>query len=264
MTFPAHVRRLDRVVLNAADPNGLSQFFVDALGFLPSGRPRHLTLGGTTLEIRPAKPGGRPYPPDVPGWSLLFQHCAFITEDMATAMARLTAVAGWSAISMAGPQRLPAASGGVIAFKFRDPEGHPLELIEPAKGGEAPRPRLDHSAISVRDTTISRDFYERLGLLAGRHSLNIGIEQQRLDAVPGAVVDVTALELPSGTAPHVELLCYRGTFDRRVPEPAPDDIAATRLAFTIAEQSAVTDPCIDLPLCRRDPDGHVLEFEIGD
>ncbi len=29
----------------------------------------------------------------------------------------------------AGPERLPARSGGVSAFKFRDPDGHPLELL---------------------------------------------------------------------------------------------------------------------------------------
>ena len=43
--------------------------------------------------------------------------------------ARLSAHAGWTTISTDGPQLLPASSGGVTAYKFRDPEGHPLELI---------------------------------------------------------------------------------------------------------------------------------------
>ncbi len=42
---------------------------------------------------------------------------------------RLCSVDGWTAISTDGPQRLPPSSGGVAAFKFRDPDGHPLELL---------------------------------------------------------------------------------------------------------------------------------------
>ena len=33
-------------------------------------------------------------------------------------------------ITVGGPIRLPCASGGARAFKFRDEDGHPLELLE--------------------------------------------------------------------------------------------------------------------------------------
>ena len=46
---------------------------------------------------------------------------------------------GWTPISTSGPQLLPAASGGVSAFKFRDPEGHPLELIAFPPGAVPPQ-----------------------------------------------------------------------------------------------------------------------------
>ena len=41
----------------------------------------------------------------------------------------LSAAAGWRPISEGGPQLLPPSNGAVRAFKFRDPDGHPLELI---------------------------------------------------------------------------------------------------------------------------------------
>ncbi|MGB8684208.1 MAG: hypothetical protein WCD12_15080, partial [Candidatus Binatus sp.] len=60
----------------------------------------------------------------------------------------------------------------VTALKFRDPEGHPLELIAfppddtPAKWQRSSTAEclgIDHSAISVAVTERSVKFYERLG-----------------------------------------------------------------------------------------------------
>ncbi len=236
------VPRLAHIRLNAADPGALAGFYVRALGFAAVGDG--LGLGPTRLEIRAA--GGRPYPARVPGWSPLFQHCAIATSDMGAALARLGRVGGWTAISTTGPERLPV---GMTAFKFRDPEGHPLELIafpgEAGLGGD-PCLRIDHSALSVADTARSVAFYEGLGLVAGARTLNTGVEQARLDGVPGACVEVTTLALPLGTKPHVELLCYRGDFDRGDGPAGVDDIAATCLVFGPGE---------DL----RDPDGHILK-----
>ncbi len=72
-------------------------------------------------------------------------------------------------ITEGGPQRLPLAAGGVTAYKFRDPEGHPVELIHfpPGSGDPAwqrPMPGAvtlgyDHSAISVADADRSAAFY---------------------------------------------------------------------------------------------------------
>lgn len=255
------VTRLTRIVLNSADPERLSWFFIDALGFLPAEGAYRLRLGGTTLELRPVGRRGRPYPADVPGWSPLFQHCALITGDMTRSIARLTAWGGLAAISTA-PQRLPAASGGVTAYKFRDPEGHPLEFIAPKPNGQPVTVRIDHSAISVSDTARSAAFYGSLGLKVGGQSLNVGIEQERLDRVPDAVVEVTALELPDGTAPHVELLRYRGDYNRAVPLSAPDDIAATRLVFAVANEATLARLASGAAAL-RDPDGHLLHFEVG-
>ncbi len=67
---------------------------------------------------------------------------------------------------------------------------------------------IDHSAISVADSAASIAFYEGLGLRVAARSLNTGPEQERLDAVKHARVEVTALE-PEQTTPHLELLCYR-------------------------------------------------------
>ena len=117
-----------------------------------------------------------------------------------------------------------ASSGGVTAFKFRDPEGHPLEMLAFEPGA---RPAhwafssanlclgIDHSAISVADTGRSVAFYSRLGLARTASSLNIGREQEELDNLLGAVVEVTALAPPTQAVPHVELLCCQKLMDRR-------------------------------------------------
>jgi hypothetical protein len=60
---------------------------------------------------------------------LRFKHIAIVVADMESAYLRLRACQGWTAITRPAPQRLPANSGGVTASKFRDPEGHPLELL---------------------------------------------------------------------------------------------------------------------------------------
>ncbi|MGH6818328.1 MAG: VOC family protein, partial [Methylovirgula sp.] len=132
--------------------------------------------------------------------------------------------------------------------------------------------RIDHSAISVADTQRSLAFYARLGLSVGARSLNVGPTQERLDAVPNAEVEVTALDLPTGAKPHAELLCYRGAFDRNVALPRLDDIAATRLVFAIESGDALQALCQSFSdrlirrdgpsVLLRDPDGHIVEIEI--
>lgn len=256
--------KLSRIVLNAADPAALARFYAGALGFAVAegegGRVR-LTLGPARVDLVASR--GRPYPGDVPGWSPLFQHLAIVVSDMPAAMARLSGVAGWRAISTDGPERLPERSGGVSAFKFRDPEGHPLEFLAfpPGTGPERwrvanpPDPCLgiDHSAISVADTARSVAFYGALGLALGPRSLNTGPKQARLDGIADPQVEVTGLMLPGGEPPHLELLCYRGAFDRAVDPPRPDDIAATRLVFTAASGEDANE--------MTDPDGHRIEIE---
>ena len=174
---------------------------------------------------------------------------------MDAAVARLAATDGWRPISTHGPERLPPNTGSVTAFKFRAPEGHPLEFIEtPDDTARTLFERIDHSAISVTDVERSIAFYERLGMVVAARSLNTGIEQSRLDGIDGATVDVVGLRTPLGRAPHVELLGYRGP--REQERSSVDDDVATRLVF--AASVATGAP----PTARRwsDPDGHPIEI----
>jgi catechol 2,3-dioxygenase-like lactoylglutathione lyase family enzyme len=273
------------VTLVSAAPDILAGFYESALGFSRvATRDADVTLrlGGTTVALIRADPPGRSYPAAVPGWSPLFQHVAIVVSDMAAAYSHLSAQRGWTAISTAGPEPLPAASGGVTAFKFHDPEGHPLELIAFPRGrapsvwqrahGAEMFLGIDHSAISIADTTRSVAFYERLGFVRTGGSLNRGIEQDRLDRISGAQVAVTAMSLPEHPTPHVELLCYAGTFDRDAPLQAVNDIAATRLVLGVDDAAAVRaigqrfEDTVVPPARQggyagamlRDPDGHLL------
>src|SRR5262249_19559095 len=106
-------------------------------------------------------------------------------------------------------------AGGIRAVYFRDPDGHPLELIQyPSGKGDArwqSKDRLflgiDHTAIAASDTEQTLAFYRgRLGLRAIGGSENWGAEQERLSGVPGAHVRITALRARTG--PGVELLHY--------------------------------------------------------
>ena len=134
---------------------------------------------------------------------------------MDAAHAQLCAAGDFTAITREGPQRLPPNTGSVTAFKFRDPDDHPLLYFPPA--GAPPRWRnpatglvflgIDHSAITVADTASSLAFYQRRpGLTVTGRSLNRGIEQARLDNTPGAIVEVTALSPADADSPRVELL----------------------------------------------------------
>jgi catechol 2,3-dioxygenase-like lactoylglutathione lyase family enzyme len=289
----APARRLARIEMVCGDLEILAEFYQAAFGFLRPGRGLtlaissgvELRLGSQAIRLIRAQPGGRPYPADVAGWSPLFQHIAIVVADMARAYTHLSTIPGWTRISTSGPQVLPAASGGVSAFKFSDPEGHPLELIAFPPGAVPPQWRttlqdvclgIDHSAISVSSTATSVNFYKSLGLDRSSGSLNVGREQAMLDDVPDAVVEVTALT-PAQTTPHVELLCYQGDFDRRVPAQAANDATATRLVLTVESRATLEAICAHLsraPLTGpelsedklyrallHDPDGHLICLE---
>ena len=245
--------RIARVVLRSKEPWPLATFYRDALGFTIDATAERidLHLDATTITLVASPSQAAPYPDDIPGWSQRFQHCALRVADMDTAYARLRANRRWRPISQDGPECLPAASGGVRAFKFRDPEGHPLELLDTGDGGSA---RLDHSALSVVDVARSIAFYESLGLSVRARTLNSGIEQDRLDDVTDARVDVVSLGFGT-TEPHLELLGYRDVVRPPMPQVGIDDIAATRLVF--AMDDATTGRVI------RDPDGHLIELVLS-
>ncbi len=254
--------------LNATAPERLADFFARALGFERTAAG--LSLGPSHVVLSQAS--GAPYPGDAPGWSPLFQHFAIVTGDMAAAFERLRQASGWTPITRGGPQALPPSSGGVTAFKFRDPDGHPLELIAPVGASGRPTLRIDHSAVSAGDSARSIAFYTALGFRLGARTFNRGPEQERLDGLPGARVEVTALlQDPPGDC-HIELLAYQGDHDR--PQAAAlGDVAATAMMMRAPDAEAfaaigarLSEHLIEASpamLLLRDPDGHLLEIGAG-
>ncbi|MEO8938347.1 MAG: VOC family protein [Burkholderiaceae bacterium] len=248
--LPARLRawRIVAIVLMSKDAEALARFYREAFDFVdekvaaeevPDGC-LHLMLGDTRLWIEPAGPDAAPYPGDVPGWSQLFQHFAIRVANMDAAMARLERIKGWQAISTDGPQTLPADTGGVTAFKFRDPEGHPLEFLAfPDRTSGRLFAAIDHTAISVVDIERSIAFYETLGLTVAGRTLNRGIEQDRLDGIVEAKVDVVGMRTPAGKAPHLELLGYRERpADGGATHAERGDIVATLTLFAAEQTSA--------------------------
>lgn len=252
-----------------------------------------MALGQEQVELTEyLAPTGLPIPPDARSNDLSFQHVAIVVRDMDRAYARLREARVRHVSS--GPQTLPdwnPAAGGISAFYFRDPDGHVLEVIAypPGKGDprwQAPGDRLflgiDHTAIAVGDTDASLRFYrDLLGLREVGASENYGLEQERLNAVFGARLRITALR--AGAGPGVELLEYLSPTNGRA---APADLRASDLAFwqttLLVDDPAAADSAlrradtrlvspgvVDLPeatlgfrrgLVVRDPDGHALRL----
>ena len=245
--------RIAAVRLNCPDPARTAAFYAAAFDAALSPRADGVAaaLGDQCLDL--VRTGAPCSDPAVAN-SVAFQHCAIVVTDMAAAYARLRGVPGWSAISRAGPERLPASSGGVTAFKFRDPDGHPLEFLAfpscpPAWTGRTGLVLgIDHSAITVSDSARSVAFYEGLGFTVANRGLNRGEEQARMDAVAAPVVEVTGLRPPGGGPMNLELLCYRepGALAAALSD---DDPLATRLVLT-----GPSGPS-------SDPDGHWLAWE---
>lgn len=259
--------RLLRFTLIVRDLEAVASFYERAFGCTRLRSERtgvgwHVILGLGQQHIELLRPdaAGAAYPLELAASDVRFQHFAIVVADIGAAFERLSGLAQWCPISSGGPQRLPANAGGVSAFKFRDPEGHPLELLSfpsavasrPRQGcpGDAQGLGIDHSAFSVADSARSIAFYEALGLSVASRSLNHGIEQQRLDGLCAPCVEVTALALPAG-GPHLELLCYRGESHLAQGPAGPYDLAATRLVFEASPPPAAASELLD-------PDGHRL------
>jgi catechol 2,3-dioxygenase-like lactoylglutathione lyase family enzyme len=295
-----HVLRLLRIALNVADLPLAEAYYRDALGFSivaeeevdprwarlqgedVRGRATRLRLGGQEVELVECDPPGTKYPADSTAADLWFQHVAIVTNDIEAAYQRLKRH-GMTPISEVGPQRLPPSAGKVVAYKFRDPDGHPLELIQfprgvgdPAWQGASGGPTLgiDHSALSVSDAERSLAIYCRLGLDPRSRQVNSGPEQDRLDGLSNVVVDVIELAPAAERTPHVELLCYRTPRGRPCdPSRHARDIADSRLIVqvenltdlirSLASLGSITSPVVELVFGTRaalvrDPDGHAI------
>lgn len=305
---PGKVVRLLRISLPVADLDRTELFYRNGLGFEPvasttyddptfgrllgldgvHARSLRMRLGLQDVEFVAYHPTGEAYPTESTSADLWFQHIAIVVSDIYSAHARVAQQAGFSSISHGGPQCLPPATGSVTAFKFRDPDGHPLELIHfpPGSGVENwhdPAKRalflgIDHSAISVYDTSASKAFYTQLlGMIESGHSLNKGRAQARLDGLDDPVVDVTALQPIRQATPHLELLGYHmpSRARSRTSSGQTNDIASAQVVLEVDDirslvrrLTAAGTVFVSPGLLRlsdgreaaliRDPDGHRL------
>lgn len=243
-----------------------------------------LQLGQEQLELVCYDLGGRDYPVGSVANDVSFQHIAIVVADMRAAYEGLVRGGKTTPISTRGPELLPPNTGSVTVFKFRDPEGHPIELSEFPPGVGARRwhaPHgsrnclgIDHSAITVAQVDRSLDFYcGVLGMRVSARSTNHGAEQDRLDGLASKGVEIVALQPADDASPHIELLGYRplGRLDGTV---AVTDIVATQLTLevddlqrllgrlpgggSIVSRYPVPIDSDKQALLVRDPDGHLL------
>jgi catechol 2,3-dioxygenase-like lactoylglutathione lyase family enzyme len=214
------------------------------------GRRLLLRLGRQQVELLEFTDAvGRPYPPDSTSTDLWFQHIALIVNDMRDAHQRIMANRRFRPISREGPVRLPDSSGGVTAFKFRDHDGHPLELLAFPAGSVPEEWRavpgtgcflgVDHTALAISDTVRTAGFLRSVfGFGTGTRTENGGPEQDALDDVDGVQVSVTRVA-PDRPAPRLELLHYHVGTRRPIPsDTASNDITATHCAVRVASLDA--------------------------
>jgi catechol 2,3-dioxygenase-like lactoylglutathione lyase family enzyme len=278
--LPVAVPRIDSVAIVVRDIDAERAFYVQALGFrelgsapMPGGRVVHLALGSQRLDVVRYDRPGAPIAAGVHSDDRTFQHIAIIVSTMDRAWAHVTRF-GIHPVSVA-PQVLPRsnpAAGGIAAVYFRDPEGHPLELLHFPAGKGAPQWHaatplflgIAHTAVAVDDVPASTRFYEHLGFVVRGHGNNEGIEQARLSGVPGAHVQITAVRFAD--APGVEFLHYVFPVRPQPPETArPNDSIATRTRIVEVNAVALCDALTPAQRSSggclvRDPDGHFVEI----
>jgi catechol 2,3-dioxygenase-like lactoylglutathione lyase family enzyme len=264
MTLP-HQQAITQICLNVHDLEGVAAFYIGALGFSEgadegAGRTR-LRLGAEEIVLIRQPPEAPAYPQPRAANDPWFQHFAIAVSDMESAYARLERYNA-APISTGGPQQLPPSTGSVIAYKFRDPEGHPLELsyipgsawlTTPGRDERGIFLGIDHTALASQDLDASAAFYRGLGFLDGPRFLNTGVEQDRLDGLLGVELDIAVLSSP-GAGPHIELLHYRA------PSPAP---RTARGSLDIAASQTVLQARSPMEIgTRSDPDGHLITLAL--
>jgi len=311
---PALVNGVDAVAITVSDMDRATDFYSRVLTFdkvsdveVAGEDYEHLEgvfgvrmrivrmkLGDESIElVEYIAPKGRPIPGDSHSNDRWFQHIAIVVSDMDKAYLWLRQNRVQQTSS--GPQRLPdwnKNAGGISAFYFKDPDGHPLEIIfyPLDKGSEKwhrPRDRvflgIDHTAIVVDDIVASLEFYHvLLGLQVASQSENFGSEQEELNNVFGAHLRITALRGTGG--PGIELLQYQTPRDGRpipIDERANDVVHAqtilvcvdatetarklrdSRVGFVSSSVLANRDYKLgfDKAFVVRDPDGHAVEIE---
>jgi catechol 2,3-dioxygenase-like lactoylglutathione lyase family enzyme len=303
---------IDSIGMTVADMDRSVAFYSNVLAFKPisdvevdgpeydqlwgmlgvRARVVRMQLGEQQLELIEflAPPDVRPIP--VPSYShdLWFQHFAIVVRDMEAAWAQLRKH-HVRQISPR-PQTIPVsniAGAGIKAIKFRDPDGHNLELLWFPEGKGNPvwhEPTknlflgIDHTAMTVRSTENSTKFYrDLLGMTVAGGTLNMGRTQQYLDSLPGARTRVTGL-VPKVSPPGLEFLEYElPTAGRPFPTDShPIDLWHWQTTLVVPDVEAaaaqvhgmgqlISSGIVTLPdkllgfgkgFLVRDPDGHVM------
>ncbi len=215
-----------------------------------------------------------PADPDSGSTDVRFQHIAVVVGDMDAAWRRLLhCYPDLRCVGHGGPQQLPQSSGGVAAVKFRDMDGHPVELlafpadqppvywkskISQSPAGE-PTLGIDHSAISVSSTEASIQFYKgQFGLQIANRQTNRGPAQAQLDGIADPVVDVVALHAQTRHTPHLELLGYTQPQAETNMAHASARLPRTTLVWTADSfEAADSKETSSAPVrWETDPDGH--------
>lgn len=252
-----------------------------------------LQLGEQQLVLTEflSPPDLRPIPMPSYSHDLWFQHCAIVVRDMEAAWAQLRKHHVRQVSPR--PQTIPrsnVAAAGIKAMKFRDPDGHNLELLWFPDGKGHPRWQrsgtdlfmgIDHTAMTVRSTENSTKFYrDLLGMTVSGGTLNMGATQQYLDSLPGARTRVTGLA-PKLNPPSLEFLEYElPTAGRPFPiDSHPTDLWHWQTTLVVSDLEAaasalrgaaqfVSSGVVTLPdksvgfgkgFLVRDPDGHVMQ-----
>lgn len=258
---------VESVGMTVSDLDRSVDFYTRVLTFQKvsqiEGRAR-LQLGAEFLELTQYATKGRQAPGDSRSNDRWFQHVAIIVSDMDQAY-RILQNNHVERVSPR-PQRLPdwnKNAGGIQAFYFKDPDGHPLEILSFPDGKGNPKWHvptdklflgIDHTAIVISNTDASLRFYrDRLGLQVAGESENYGVEQERLNNVPGAHLRITALRGDSG--PGIEFLEYLAPRDGR---PFPVDEKVTDLVHWQTRVIVSFKP--EAAEIVRDPDGRAVEL----
>ena len=256
-------------------------------------RVARLRLGEQEIQLTQflTPPDGRLIPRDSRSNDLWFQHIAIVVTDIERAYHHLREHSVQH-VSTA-PQTLPIyleVAADIKAFYFRDPDGHNLELIQFPVGKGDPQWQkddalflgIDHTAIAVSSTARSLDFYQRrLALQVAGTNENYGTEQEHLNMVLGAHLQITGLRGATGMG--LEFLEYLAPTDGRpfpretqchdlwhwettlVSDDLERDVERLRTLAQTVSVGMVNIPNADVygfgsGFILRDPDGHALKI----
>ncbi len=183
---------------------------------------------------------------------LWFQHIAVIVSDMDRAYEVLRQNKVEHASS--APQRLPdwnKNAGGIRAFYFKDPDEHPIEILEFPEGkGDAKWHRgserlflgIDHTAIAVSDTDTSAPTgpgIELLEYLSPRDGRPFPVDEHANDLVHRETILMT----PDADAAASQLSVARVKF-------VSSGVVANHMQMLDFSKAFLV----------RDPDGHAIEI----